>query len=126
MDNMSKRKMIQKMNGHLQKTNVIYQFNCPEEGCRLLHQDKYIGVTTTSLSKRLTMHKQQGAVKDHMSKEHGIAITRQMLVENTEILCSCNDQRRLWVLEALYIREYSPHINKQLYRSGCTTLTLWN
>ncbi|XP_043220540.1 uncharacterized protein LOC122380955 [Amphibalanus amphitrite] len=34
--------------------------------------------------------------------------------------------RRLWVLEALYIREYSPHINKQLYKSGCTTLTLWS
>ena len=72
------------------------------------------------------MHKQQGAVKNHMSKEHGKDITRKDLVENTEILSWCNDQRRLWVLEALYIREYSPHINKQLYKSGCTTLALWH
>ena len=126
VNNMFKKKTRDKDNRHLQQANVIYQFSCPEEGCRLLNKDKYIGATTTSLSRRLTMHKQQGALKNHMHKEHDKDITRQILVDNTEILCSTHDQRRLWVLEALYIREYSPHINKQLYKSGCTTLTLWS
>ena len=51
-----------KANGHLQKTNAIHQFPCPEEGCKLLKDDKYVGATATTLSKILTMHKQQGAV----------------------------------------------------------------
>ena len=126
VNNMFKKQTKHKTNRHLQRTNVIYQFSCPEEGCRLLNRDKYIGATTTSLSKRLTMHKQQGALNNHMNKEHNRDITRNVLVENTKIMCSSNDQRRLWVLEALYIREHSPHINKQLYKSGCATLTLWS
>jgi len=48
VNNMPKNKARQKSNGHLQQANVIYQFTCPEEGCRLLNKDKYIGATTTT------------------------------------------------------------------------------
>ena len=47
VNNMPKKKTQEKANGLLQKTNVIYQFLCPEDGCRLLKNDKYIGETTT-------------------------------------------------------------------------------
>ena len=36
-------------------TNVIYQFTCPNDDC--MHRStNYIGSTTTTLSRRLTMH----------------------------------------------------------------------
>ena len=122
--NMQKTKARTKKNNHLQKTNVIYQYSCPEGGCRLLNRDKYIGATTTSLSRRLTMHLREGAIKKHAKEEHGQDITRKTLTENTDVIHSCNDHRRIWITEALYIREYSPHLNKQC--QSTTTLSLWN
>ena len=41
----------------LQKTNVVYRWTCPDEDCKL--RDKpvdYIGHTTTTLSRRMTMN----------------------------------------------------------------------
>ena len=44
----------------LNTTNVIYQFTCPNEDC-MLRSTNYIGSTTTTLSRRLTMHLTNGA-----------------------------------------------------------------
>ena len=120
-NNMYTKKLRQKQNGHLQRTNVIYRYNCPEAGCRRFHADKYIGATTTTLSRRLTMHLQEGAIKKHVKQHHKRDTTRQDLVQNTDIIETCNDHRRIWVAEALYIREFSPFINKQAQ----SAVTLW-
>ena len=122
-NNMYIKQQRQKQNGHLQRTNVIYRYNCPEAGCRRLHTDTYIGATTTTLSRRLTMHLQEGAIKKHAKQHHKRDITRQDLVNNTDIIETCNDHRRIWVAEALYIREFSPYINKQAL--SAVTLSLW-
>ena len=123
-NNMHAIRQRKKQDGHLQRTNVIYRYNCPEAGCRRLHTDKYIGATTTTLSRRLTMHLQEGAIKNHVNEHHKRHLTRQDLVKNTDIIETCNDHRRIWVAEALYIREFSPFINKQAHST--VTLSLWN
>ena len=47
-----------------QKANVLYQFTCPYEGCKL-QTCSYIGFTRTTLSRRLTYHLNDGAIKQH-------------------------------------------------------------
>lgn len=103
-------------------TNVVYKFTCSHEDCRP-QTVSYIGATTTTLSRRLTMHKTRGAIKDHIETVHRTQITRQILDKNTEVLRTVPDQKRLWILEALYLREYSPVINVQ--GESNEELTLW-
>ena len=124
INNTHNKKQRMKKNGYLQRTNVIYQYDCPEDGCRRLNTGKYIGATTTTLSRRLTMHLQEGAIQKHAKQEHGRSLTRKDLVENTHIIETCNDHRRIWVTEALYIREFSPYLNKQA--QSPVTLALWS
>ena len=97
----------------LKCTNVVYKFTCPLEGCRP-QADHYIGVTTTTLSRRLTMHLQQGAIKQHMHDKHNTELTRKTLVQNTSIIASTDNTRKLAVLEALYIQEHKPSLNIQM------------
>ena len=42
--------------GVLQKTNVIYKFKCPLGDCISDNNNIYVGLTSTTLSRRLTMH----------------------------------------------------------------------
>ena len=42
--------------GVLQKNNVIYQFKCPLGDCISENYNIYVGLTSTTLSRRLTMH----------------------------------------------------------------------
>ena len=106
----------------LKRTNVIYQFACPHEDCRL-RPVNYIGVTSTSLSRRLTMHLREGAPHDHMTQHHNAKLTRKHLVDNTCIIKSQRCTARLLIHEALMIRERNPSLNKQL--KSCITLSLW-
>ena len=107
----------------LKRTNVVYKFSCPNEDCRLCSVD-YIGVTTTSLSRRLTMHLSDGAPKEHMQQQHNTQITRRTLTQNTTILASAQDTRKLCVLEALFIHEQTPILNRQVHQTF--TLSLWS
>ena len=97
----------------LQQVNVLYEFKCPQEGCKLLPNVRYVGFTRTTLSRRLTMHLGSGAPKDHMNNEHGIHLTREQIVENTAIIKRFYDPVRLEVAEALLIKEQNPAINAQ-------------
>ena len=97
----------------LQKTNVVYEFSCPEEDCKLLNNVKYIGMTTTTLSRRLTCHLSSGSPKDHMLEKHGTRITREILVKNTKIIKQYPDKIRLKIGEALHIFNVRPIINMQ-------------
>lgn len=102
----------------LKQTNVVYQFNCTHGDCARQHVGTYIGHTTTTLGRRLTMHLQEGGIKRHLSQSHDSALTREDLVTNTKIIDRCSDRRKLHVLEAVYIRDYDPSINRQVNARG--------
>ena len=94
----------------LSETNVIYKFNCPE-----LHGQatSYVGATRTTLSRRLTAHKQHGSIYEHYLQSHGVKPTREQLVENTVVIARASDKNRLDITEALLILEHKPIINRQ-------------
>ena len=70
------------------------------------------------------MHLQTGAPKQHMRATHNSDLTRSMVVEvdNTSILAKCSDVNRLRVLEAVYIRDKDPAINRQMHVRGTLLL----
>ena len=106
----------------LKQSNVIYSYKCPLGDCALRQSCKYIGVTTTSLSRRITMHLQNGGPKTHTERTHDQRLTRKQLVENTTILDRTQNYRKLQVLEAICIRDHDPTINRQVNARGTLTL----
>ena len=107
----------------LMRTNVLYKFDCPSEDCRP-RRNSYVGFTWTTLSRRLTMHRQHGAIKTHMEDEHNTTLTRQLLVNNTTIIHSNRDPRRIEIIEAIHIRDNTPSINTQK-NQRLEKLALW-
>ena len=101
----------------LARTNLIYDFGCTIDECA--HQRRsdgtYSGLTTCTLSRRLTYHLQNGAIKNHALQVHGRKITRKEIVEMTTARRGCyqNDFARLEILEALIIHFEQPVINRQ-------------
>ena len=96
----------------LQRTNLIYKHTCQNEDCRP-HATSYIGMTRTKLTRRLSYHLQNGAIKKHYQEKHGVRLTREALVSGTEILDYETNPGRLAILEALYIKEEKPAMNLQ-------------
>ena len=95
------------------QTNLVYIFSCNLGMCNSHNKSTYIGLTTTSLSRRLTCHlKNSSAIRIHLDEHNPDTPIRQILVNNTEILYKINDYRRLLITEALCIRSKSPSINK--------------
>ena len=98
----------------LQKCNVIYEYKCNIDGCEHRPNCSYIGYTTTTLSRRLTMHLGSGGPKTHCHDDHNqLTLTRAMLEENTEILRHEQNDQRLRILESLIIQAKNPTINRQ-------------
>jgi hypothetical protein len=104
----------------LKSTNVIYQYNCKIGECELQESANYIGMTTTTLSRRLTMHLASGGPKIHSEVNHKQKLTRAQLVDNTTIIRSCNDYTRLQIMEAIIIKQQAPTINNQCTGIGRT------
>ncbi|MPC94981.1 hypothetical protein E2C01_090173 [Portunus trituberculatus] len=77
---------------HLQQSHIIYEHTCAIEDCG---PQKYIGITRTTLSRRLTCHLQNGAIKQHYTTKHKTEVTRNTLEENTKIIDKESDPRRL-------------------------------
>ena len=96
----------------IQKSNVIYRYTCSRGNCEAL-PSTYIGMTTMKLTRRLSYHLNNGAPKNHAQKTHKVKLERAHLNENTEIIATHNDNRRLEILEALYIKELNPNLNCQ-------------
>ena len=96
----------------IQKSNVIYRYTCSRGNCEAL-PSTYIGMTTMRLTRRLSYHLNNGAPKNHAQKIHKVKLERAHLNENTEIIATHNDNRRLEILEALYIKELNPNLNCQ-------------
>ena len=106
----------------LKQTNVVYRYKCQAGDCALLPNSGYIGCTTTTLSRRLSMHLQNGGPQVHSQNVHNTKLTRQDIVSNTTILARATDRRRLIALEAICIREEDPTINRQLNARGTLQL----
>ena len=104
----------------LKSTNVVYQFHCNTEGCTL-QNNKYIGMTSTSLSRRITMHLQNGGIKEHFINSHPQIPRerrRELIVENINILAKCTTTKELEVTEAIFIKDFQPNLNIQNTRMG--------
>ena len=96
--------------------NLIYEHICNIGECA--HQTNrsdvtYIGLTTCTLSRRLTYHLQNGAIKEHGLNKHGRKPTRDEIVKMTKTRYYESDQQRLETLEALMILKEDPSINRQ-------------
>ena len=99
----------------LAKTHTVYEFKCEKGECK--HLPRYItvydGLSTCTLSRRLSYHLQSGAILKHSLQKHGEKITRKEIVDFTKIRYIERDYNRLEILEALIIYEEDPEINRQ-------------
>ena len=116
---------VNKQKSDLSQTNVVYKFSCPKEDCKLLNNVHYVGMTSKTLSRRLTMHLNNGAPFQHYFKKHKEKINREVLVNNTKIIYKTSDINRLSIAEALLIKETAPLINVQ-FKSFDRTLKLFS
>ena len=87
---------------------------------------EYIGFTRTTLSRRITMHLQNGALSSHATSSHGESVNREQIVSNIKIIRQEHDINRLMILEALYIKEFNPKINRQHTGKSRTLYLLGN
>ena len=79
----------------LQKTNVVYQFKCLLGDCISENNNIYAGLTSTTLSRRLTMHlSDTSSIAQHL-KIHSWPKTefQKILSENTTILEQQNNKQ---------------------------------
>ena len=94
----------------LKQTNIIYEYSCCIGDCEL-QKCLSIGMTTTTISRRLTMHIASGGPKSDTTKIHKTAQTWEQLVYNTKIIHRQQDFNRLLIIEALTIQQQRPSIN---------------
>ena len=85
-------------------------FQCSHGDCAH-HNNIYIDLATTTLSRRLTMHVASGGPKVHALENHNLTATRDDLVNNTKILFHEVNHNKLSMMEALLIRKLQPPIN---------------
>ena len=77
----------------------------------------YIGAKTTSLSRRLTMHLSEGAIKKHAKEEHVQDITRKTLTENIDIISSTCEMTIRDVILPTFSARYRPRPSLKIF--GC-------
>lgn len=99
----------------LSQSNIIYEFKCPKDECIRQQNinNAYLGYTECTLSRRLSMHLQNGAIVTHSIAKHKKKIDRKTIVDCTKIRFRENDKNRLEILEAIIILCEKPEINKQ-------------
>ena len=98
--------------------HVVYQYTCSRAECNF---SKYIGYTTCSLHERFKMHTQNGSIIKHLRTAHKIQkVPRKDLLENTSVLATVMDRRKLIMTEAVFIKEKKPNLNSQA--EGCDRL----
>ena len=110
----------------LAKSHLVYEFDCQEGECLHLPppEARYTGLTTCTLSRRLSLHLQNGAIKSHFETKHDRKITRDEIVQWTKIRFQERDVDRLEILEALIILQEDPAINRQ-YTGKMRTLKVY-
>jgi len=94
----------------LSQTNVIYQFSCPLPHSKV---ETYIGMTQTTLLRRLKMHAQSGSIHQHFVDEHQYKPSKDQITDNTTVIAHAENRYKLYIKEALLIMHNAPSINKQ-------------
>ena len=78
----------------------------------------YVGLTSTTLSRRLTMHlSDTSSIAQHL-KKHSCPTTelQKILIENTTILEQQNKKQKLQIFEALHIRNTNPNLTELILK----------
>ena len=94
----------------LRQTNVVYKFTCPHPHSKA---EFYVGMTQTTVFRRLTAHTQNGSIYEHFMNVHNVKPTFKELSENTEILAKAQNRYELSIKEALIILQSLPSLNRQ-------------
>ena len=112
----------------LQKTNVIYKFKCPLGDCFSDNNNNniYVGLTSTTLSRRLTMHlSDTSSIAQHLQK-HSCPTTQlrknSHRQHDTTILEHQNNKQKLQILEALHIRNMQPTPNRINFQASANVV----
>ena len=75
----------------LRRRSVVYHFKCPIQGCT----SEYIGMSTTSLFKRISCHAQEGNIFSHFNICHNSRPSRATLIDAIDVIDCDADPRRL-------------------------------
>ena len=95
----------------LAKSHVVYEIKCPVGGCELLNPS-YIGQTRNNIRTRLSQHRQNGNIIEHLASHHSITnITLEELASNVSVLQKLPVE--LFIYEALLI-DRKPDLNRQI------------
>ena len=84
----------------------------------------YVGLTSTTLSRRLTMHHSDTSSFAQHLKKHSCRTTqlRKILTDNTTILEHQNNKQKLQILEALHIGNMRPTLNRINFQTSANVL----
>ena len=105
------------------RSNVVYQFQCPEDNC----QASYIGYTTNSLMTRCKQHRYcPSNIKSHYFFDHqnSPVPATDLLINLLKIIFSSNKVIDLKIAESLAIKNNRPIINVN-YNEGNNILNLF-
>ena len=93
----------------LEKSNVVYEFKCPESHCNA----SYIGYTTNRLSTRIKQHKyKSSSIYKHFYFDHSMLPPQyQLFSQNFLSLYSDFNSTNLRISEAILIKTRNPFIN---------------
>ena len=101
--------------------NYIYAYICI-----IIYDNNniYVGLTSTTLSRRLTMHlSDTSSIAQHLKKHScPTAQLRKILTDNTTILEHQNNKQKLQILEALHIRNLQPTLNRINFQTSANVL----
>ena len=102
--------------------NQCFQdFSCPLGDCISDNNHIYVGLTSTTLSRRLTRHlSDTSSIAQHLKKNScPTTQLRKILTDNTTILEHQNNKQKL---EALHIRNLQPALNRINYQTSANVL----
>ena len=95
-----------------EQTNVVYQFKCSVGACK--HRNMtYIGLTTTTLRRRMAAHRNHGGINTHFTETHDRKPLVTELLANTTIRHREQQKYRLYIAEAISILNHHSVLNTQ-------------
>ena len=95
------------------QTNVVYSFECPRRECTPFNTT-YVGMTRTTVKRRMTYHRSQGAIYNHYYETHKERPSVQELLNSTKILERESTYHKLLIAEAVHIDRLKPNLNRQV------------
>ena len=91
------------------ESSLIYKYTCKKMPCTEADAF-YIGLTTVTLKERFKQHR---SVKKHFHAIHKEDITCSEMLRDVSVIAKCPNKQDLPILEALFIKELNPIINRQ-------------